>query len=71
MLATTSNECKRRKVKCDGKQPCGQCSNQLAHCSYHARPQDNNNNLVDWECVNPYVLGQFEADALRTANFNT
>ena len=29
-----SNECKRRKVKCDGEEPCDRCIIQNAECSY-------------------------------------
>lgn len=49
ILVTISNECKRRKVKCDGQVPCGQCDAQLAQCSYRARRQ--NSNLLDLEWV--------------------
>lgn len=29
-----SNECKRRKVKCDGEEPCLRCVNGMIQCSY-------------------------------------
>ena len=31
---TTSNECKRRKIKCDGEEPCQRCVKSMTLCSY-------------------------------------
>ncbi|KAH8805366.1 hypothetical protein F5884DRAFT_859974 [Xylogone sp. PMI_703] len=33
------NECKRRKVKCDGNNPCHRCASQDITCSYYRRVQ--------------------------------
>ncbi|KAF2034609.1 hypothetical protein EK21DRAFT_56190, partial [Setomelanomma holmii] len=41
-LTTTSKECKRRKVRCDGQIPCARCAGQSIGCEYvpadHATP---------------------------------
>ena len=38
----SSDECKRRKVKCDGKHPCERCIAQESRCLYHRRKQGEN-----------------------------
>lgn len=33
-LKLQSNECKRRKIKCNGQTPCGRCGRQDIECIY-------------------------------------
>lgn len=39
-FSDTSNECKRRKVRCDGQDPCQRCTGSMLPCSYY-RPSRN------------------------------
>jgi hypothetical protein len=32
--------CRRRKIKCNGEQPCGLCQQHPAHCQYRAKARD-------------------------------
>lgn len=36
---SSSNECKRRKVKCDGANPCAKCVRNSISCEYHPLPR--------------------------------
>lgn len=35
----TSNECKRRKIKCNGENPCYRCGRQRIDCVYIENPR--------------------------------
>jgi len=34
LIRPNSNECKRRKIKCNGNQPCQRCGNLNIECVY-------------------------------------
>ena len=48
--AVVCNECRRRKIACDRKSPCGQCIQYNSTCMYHSIAQPS---LVT---ANPYTL---------------
>jgi hypothetical protein len=39
-ISKACEPCRRRKVKCNGKQPCGLCQQHPAHCLYRAKARD-------------------------------
>lgn len=45
----TSNECKRRKIKCNGERPCGRCGRQRVSCIYDNAPEPGANEGVGIE----------------------
>ncbi|KIX00656.1 uncharacterized protein Z518_09721 [Rhinocladiella mackenziei CBS 650.93] len=40
-VTNACNECKRRKVKCNGEDPCQRCINSMIACGYHQPPRNN------------------------------
>ncbi|OJJ06164.1 hypothetical protein ASPVEDRAFT_139924 [Aspergillus versicolor CBS 583.65] len=38
-IAKACNECKRRKIKCNGERPCGRCGRQRISCVYDNAPE--------------------------------
>ena len=39
-IAKACEPCRRRKIKCNGQQPCGLCQQNPTHCSYRAKARD-------------------------------
>lgn len=39
-ISKACEPCRRRKIKCNGQQPCGLCQQNPAHCSYRAKARD-------------------------------
>jgi hypothetical protein len=39
-ISKACEPCRRRKVKCNGEQPCGLCQQHPAHCLYRAKARD-------------------------------
>ena len=52
-LISSSNECKRRKIKCNGESPCQRCGNLSLECIY--APNCCTSNFKDSEYVNPFI----------------
>ncbi|KAL2802102.1 hypothetical protein BJX63DRAFT_134260 [Aspergillus granulosus] len=47
-IAKACNECKRRKIKCNGERPCGRCGRQRIGCVYD-NPHGDENETVGME----------------------
>jgi hypothetical protein len=39
-ISKACEPCRRRKIKCNGEQPCGLCRQHPAHCQYRAKARD-------------------------------
>ena len=39
-ISKACEPCRRRKIKCNGEQPCGLCQSHPAHCLYRAKARD-------------------------------
>jgi hypothetical protein len=39
-ISKACEPCRRRKIKCNGEQPCGLCQQHPAHCQYRAKARD-------------------------------
>ncbi|KAL2865054.1 putative C6 transcription factor [Aspergillus lucknowensis] len=44
-IAKACNECKRRKIKCNGQRPCGRCGRQRIACVYDNPHEDENETI--------------------------
>src|SRR5215469_2319633 len=55
----TSNECKRRKIKCNGQTPCQRCGNLGLECLY---APNCCNSFKDSECVTMLAFCKAPAD---------
>ncbi|KAL3476490.1 hypothetical protein BJX99DRAFT_258423 [Aspergillus californicus] len=45
-IAKACNECKRRKIKCNGEQPCGRCGRQRISCIYDNAQENGGNEII-------------------------
>lgn len=52
LIDKSSNECKRRKIKCNGQSPCQRCGRQQLECVYAERTRPD---LTDQQYVIPFI----------------
>ncbi|KAJ5688844.1 hypothetical protein N7462_003236 [Penicillium macrosclerotiorum] len=68
-IALACNECKRRKIKCNGETPCQRCGRLRVECIYVENPRPLNMSEAEYAVSQPGILGSFTDENNISRNF--
>ncbi|OKP12230.1 hypothetical protein PENSUB_1966 [Penicillium subrubescens] len=55
-IARACNECKRRKIKCNGQAPCHRCGRQQIECVYVENPRRDSLSENEYEITHDLLI---------------